>query len=204
MKKAVNFAIALMLLVSLTACGIEKENFFSEIIGFNGKIIEVNEGSFLVEPLDGEEEKNSSDRFTVPIQHIAGNREPIEGDILYIQYDGQIKERYPAQLGEIYKISFVDTVIEMEAPKEDKMNDLIPMVMVDGILYLDTGKESTAQERCGTMDGEITSTVDQTEKPTKDDQSNFGTGYGYQYASEGTIEIYMNEKWLVFAVESEK
>lgn len=52
------------------------------------------------------------------------------------------------------------------------------------------------------MDGEITSEVDGSEKPTKDNQSNFGTGYGYQYGSqEGIIEINMNEKWWVFATE---
>ena len=32
--------------------------------------------------------------------------------------------------------------------------------------------------RCGTMDGEITSTVDGTEIPTEDNQSNFGSGFG--------------------------
>ncbi len=52
--------------------------------------------------------------------------------------------------------------------------------------------------RCGTMDGEITSTVDGTEIPTEDNQSNFGSGFGYQYGADDTIEIYMNEKWFVF------
>lgn len=80
--------------------------------------------------------------------------------------------------------------------------DLIPMVMVEGELYLDTGYESTAEARCGVMDGEITSTVDAAEQPTKDNESNFGTGYGYQYGSqEGLIEIYMNDKWRLFATE---
>ena len=52
------------------------------------------------------------------------------------------------------------------------------------------------------MDGEITSSVDGTKKPTQDGESNFGTGYGYQYGlQEGTIEIFMNEKWWVFATE---
>lgn len=76
------------------------------------------------------------------------------------------------------------------------------MVMVNGELYLDTGKESTVMARCGMMDGEITSQVDGSEEPTIDDQSNFGTGYGYQYgAIEGTIEINMNGKWWIFATE---
>jgi hypothetical protein len=72
------------------------------------------------------------------------------------------------------------------------------MVMVDGKLYYDTGKESTISGRCGVMDGEITSTVDGSEIPTKDNQSNFGTGFEYQYGADNTIEIFMNEKWIVF------
>ena len=80
--------------------------------------------------------------------------------------------------------------------------DRIPMVMVDGILYLDTGHNNTEIRKCGTPDGEITSTVDGTEQPTKDNQSNFGSGYGYQYGmTEGTIEIYMNDAWRIFATE---
>ena len=78
---------------------------------------------------------------------------------------------------------------------------MIPMVMVDGSLYLDTGFTSDVA-RCGVMDGEITSTVDGSEKPTEDDQSNFGSGYGYQYGgTDGTIEVYMNDAWCIFATE---
>lgn len=88
------------------------------------------------------------------------------------------------------------------ANEESEKWDMIPMVMVDGKLYLATGYESTVEARCGVMDGEITSEVDGNEKPTKNNQSNFGTGFGYQYGSqEGTIEIYMNEKWWIFATE---
>lgn len=83
------------------------------------------------------------------------------------------------------------------ATKELEYNK-IPMVMVAGKLYYDTGKESGIDARCGVMDGEITSTVDGSETPTADDQSNFGTGFGYQYGADDTIEIFMNEKWIVF------
>lgn len=35
-----------------------------------------------------------------------------------------------------------------------------------------------------------------------DNQSNFGTGYGYQYGeTEGTIEIYMDDMWRIFATK---
>ena len=72
--------------------------------------------------------------------------------------------------------------------------DIIPMVMVNNKLYYDTGKESTLDGRCGVMDGKIISTVDGSEIPTQNDQSNFGTGFEYQYGSDDTIEIFMNEK----------
>lgn len=85
---------------------------------------------------------------------------------------------------------------------EEEAWDLPPMVMIQGTLYLDTGYDSTADGRCGVMDGEITSQVEGSEKPAVDGQSNFGTGYGYQYgAAAGTIEIYMNGNWRVFAAE---
>ncbi|MCI5774644.1 MAG: hypothetical protein MR210_08790 [Erysipelotrichaceae bacterium] len=76
--------------------------------------------------------------------------------------------------------------------------DKIPMVMVNGKLYYDTGIESTIEGRCGLMDGKITSSVDGTETPIEDNQSNFGTGFEYQYGADNTIEIFMNEKWIVF------
>ena len=89
---------------------------------------------------------------------------------------------------------------------EDQQNagngDLIPMVMVDDSLYLATGYEKEAGERSDAFDGRITSEVDGSEKPTVNDQSNFGTGYGYRYGTtEGIIEIYRNDKWQVFATE---
>lgn len=87
-------------------------------------------------------------------------------------------------------------------PAAEEKWAMLPMVMVDGTLYLDTGFPSSMKGRCGVMDGEITSSVDGTETPTEDNQSNFGTGYGYQYGmEEGTIEIYMNENWRIFATE---
>jgi len=76
--------------------------------------------------------------------------------------------------------------------------DLIPMVMVKGKLYVDTGRESDIEARCGVMDGKITSTVEAFEKPTQDDQSNFGLGYEYQFVDENSIDVFMNGKWFRF------
>ena len=80
--------------------------------------------------------------------------------------------------------------------------DLIPMVMVDGELYLDTGYTGTYVNNDDTYNRVITSTVDGSERPSKDDQSNFGTGFRYRYGEiEGTIEIEMNNSCCIFATE---
>lgn len=111
------------------------------------------------------------------------------------------------ELVESGRLVFKDDCLQVEGfssntDESTETWDLIPMVMVNGTLYLDTGHESTIEARCGVMDGEITSQVDGSKQPTIDDQSNFGTGYGYQYgATEGTIELFMNGKWWIFATE---
>ena len=111
------------------------------------------------------------------------------------------------ELVESGRLVFKDDCLQVEGfssntDESTETWDLIPMVMVNGTLYLDTGHESTIEARCGVMDGEITSQVDGSKQPTVDDQSNFGTGYGYQYgATEGTIELFMNGKWWIFATE---
>ena len=74
-----------------------------------------------------------------------------------------------------------DTKIgEWTKPNEESEQwDLIPMVIVNGELYLDTGYKAPSVRKCGTMDGEITSEVAGSKQPTENNQSNFGTGYGY-------------------------
>jgi hypothetical protein len=56
------------------------------------------------------------------------------------------------------------------------------------------------------MDGQITSECSSLETPSINDQSNFGTGYGYQYGGrEGTIEVLLDDgEWYVFAKEDVK
>ena len=257
----------------------------SDHVSFEAQVLEILDGSFLVAPVAGSSESDSADRIIVPVKNMASSPEPQVGDILVIQYNGEILESEPAELGEVFSVrlqpekpalSLNDVIILSQkgydltwtdfdqfqyietgsglyirvyeindlfslwigggGPDSDPMYiylaladnigtridirdggvtefisahnpnyteswDLIPMVRVDGKLYLDTGKESTAA-RCGNMDGEITSQVSGSECPSEDGQSNFGTGYGYQYgASEGTIEILMNGKWWIFATE---
>lgn len=71
-----------------------------------------------------------------------------------------------------------------------------PCVMVDGVIYKDTGYVASIPG-CGTMDGEIVSTVAGTELPAENNQSNFGSGYEYQISSEGKIIVVIDGKLLV-------
>ena len=70
-------------------------------------------------------------------------------------------------------------------------------VKVSGILYKDTGYIN-AMVTCGTADGEIKTTVSEKEMPIMDDESNFGTGYGYQVWEEGYINVQIDNKWILF------
>ena len=72
-----------------------------------------------------------------------------------------------------------------------------PCVMIDGIVYQDTGYVSSMLG-CGVMDGEITSEVDGTELPTENDQSNFGTGYAYQRGRENYVIVMMDGEPEIF------
>lgn len=160
---------------------------------FEAEILEIYDGNYLVKPVEGSWELNSADRIEVPIRNAHPSPEPEIGDVIEIEYSGEILETYPARITEVFSIRVV---------KEAETWALIPMVMVNGTLYLDTGYESDAIERTDHFDGEITSQVDGSKRPSVDDQSNFGTGYGYQYGkTEGTIELFMNGKWWIFATE---
>lgn len=72
------------------------------------------------------------------------------------------------------------------------------IIKVNGKLYYDTGKFSEDIRRCGTMDGNITSTVAEGKIPTEDNQANFEGAKGYQYTRENTIEIPTDEGWRIF------
>lgn len=73
----------------------------------SARILEIHDGTMLVEPLEGSTELQSADRFSVPMQHMAASPEPQTGDLIEITYNGEILETYPASLGHIFDISVV-------------------------------------------------------------------------------------------------
>ena len=91
----------------------------------------------------------------------------------------------------------VSNNLEQITTEESLLGDLPPMVMINNVLYFDTNNVSN-ELKCGVLDGEITSEVDSNETPTINNQSNFGTGFGYQIWSDDTVHILINEKWMEF------
>lgn len=81
---------------------------------FEATVLEVKEHTLLVEPLEGEEERKSSDRISVGTDSIseADSLTALgklrEGDVIEIGYDGMIKESYPAQLDGVFAIEIIE------------------------------------------------------------------------------------------------
>ncbi|MCR5345114.1 MAG: M56 family metallopeptidase [Lachnospiraceae bacterium] len=94
-----------------------------------------------------------------------------------------------------------DTMTDYNEENNDN-NDKITikrMLMVDGVLYVDTGYVSGISGRCGTLEGNITSVISEGKVPDKDGEANFeATGYQWGFQS-GTIEVPINNEWYIFA-----
>ena len=168
--------------------GTNREKTLKEMMALKGASSE--EMALILSTFDIEDR----DIFVIPWQN------PISS---YVVTDDMMKD--PEYIGNIRIMLGLDLEEEQLSKQEeaDTMYDRISMIRVNDKLYYDTGRESTISGRCGNMDGEITSTVDGTEIPTEDNQSNFGSGFGYQYGADDTIEIYMNEKWFIFEYREE-
>lgn len=88
---------------------------------------------------------------------------------------------------------------------EDVKWDLIPMIYVDDDLYL-LSEVKKYYDEVTDFDGEIDSEVDLTLEPTKNNQSNFGTGYKYKILDERkTIKLYLDDnKLIIFKKEEDR
>lgn len=192
MKKIKILFLVLCLVFSFTSCDQKKDE--NEITAgdivqenYSGVVVErftEGSGDDLKEYLKVEIGENNTKVFTLTNStQISGSDQISVGDTVEIACEG-------------YKNSVDRSIIKMTViPMK---SDLTPMVMVNDALYYDTGKESVLSTHPDTMDGEITSAVDSTKIPTENNQSNFGSGYGYQYGENGTIEVCQNGKWFVF------
>lgn len=79
-----------------------------------------------------------------------------------------------------------------------EVTTVLPAVMVNNELYYWTSTSHNIA-KCGVMDGKITSSVQSDQLPYKNNQSNFGKGIEYQLGAEGTIEIFQDGVWRIYA-----
>ncbi len=78
--------------------GVDEKAYAVNEESFEAKVVELAPGvSALVEPLEGEWERNSSDRIRFAIDRLDGIDAEV-GDIVEIVYNGTIRESYPAQI----------------------------------------------------------------------------------------------------------
>lgn len=95
---------------------------------------------------------------------------------------------------------FLNAVLPISSDDSDDSENAVTeypaLVMAFGTLYYDSAELSTVEARCGMLDGTIDSMCDGN-VPAENNQSNFGTGYGYQIGA-GRIEVLIDGDWHVF------
>lgn len=75
------------------------------------------------------------------------------------------------------------------------------MLMVEGEIYLDTGKQMPVEIVESAILGVISSSVDGSEKPEQDGESNFGCeGAPYAYLDDG-LAVLLDNEWVFFEKE---
>ena len=75
---------------------------------FQAEILEIHDGNYLVKPVEGSRELSSADRIEVPIRNVHPSPEPEIGDVIEIEYAGEILETYPAQIADVYGIKVIE------------------------------------------------------------------------------------------------
>lgn len=124
-----------------------KETEPAETETFLAEILEIGGSYALVEPLEGENERNSSDKISFGTEKLEDiNAEA--GDIVEITYDGLIMESYPAQIHasrwEIYEKGCNDINVDIAVPEK-------PVIYI----YPETETEVSVKL---TVDGQLTCT----------------------------------------------
>ena len=75
---------------------------------FQAEILEIHDGNYLVKPVEGSWELSSADRIEVSIRNVHPSPEPEIGDVIEIEYAGEILETYPAQIANVYGIKVIE------------------------------------------------------------------------------------------------
>lgn len=87
--------------------------------------------------------------------------------------------------------------VQEDEIQSNAIADYPAMIMVDHRLYKDSG-EMLDLPASTEQDGQIIASCDTI--PTENNQSNFGTGYGYQYGEDNTIYVQFDDGWHIFVL----
>ena len=156
------------------------------------RVLEIQGGYFLVEPVDGD---SPYDRIQVAMKNMEPSPEPRVGDILEIEYDGMLQEVYPPILNGVYRIRVTEqsSPIVM-VPTESKYEGIF-----GEYLYLSLEGTKYRYERQDTMPGGI-----QAGPMIAAVQEDSGVGEVYEYhvfQVEGCAD---NSRMLVYSVEMDE
>jgi len=108
MKKLIALVLGLVCVLGLVGCNEAKENENDVNAVFQGKIIEINDGTMLVEPLQGYPEAEHCELVSVVIQNMLSSPEPEVGNIVEITYNGSMTEEAPPSPNGIEKIVVIE------------------------------------------------------------------------------------------------
>lgn len=99
MKKVLFITISFVLMFGLVACNKESNKTYT----FKGRVVEMYMNNLIVEPLENEDIRLSSDKIQVWFGKTQEFEPPLfpEGTIVEIEYDGNVAETYPAQINAI-------------------------------------------------------------------------------------------------------
>ncbi len=150
--------------------------------------------------------------YSLSLVRVAAGHRILNGSPLAFG-EGSMKERIknvlnfkkPSRM--IIAASVILTAVLIVGFAMDKAGDTVekwdrrPMIMVEGQIYMDTGKQIETEIDPSAILGEITSSVGSTEKPAQNGESNFGCE-GASYAHyRGSLVVFLDNKWMYFEKE---
>ena len=110
-KKILSVVLAAVLLLSmLTGCGRSLNSVIGKEPNFTGTVLEVCEGSILVEADEGEDIRRSGDLayVSLDVEFEDGLTSYSVGDRVTVYYDGSVAESDPLQVTNVYAILLIE------------------------------------------------------------------------------------------------
>ena len=109
--KKLTLSIVLLIIASfLFGCGASKQKTEEQnnTATFQATIVEINNETILVKPLEGFPEAQYSDVVNVFIQNMPSSPEPNKGDVVEITYSGIMNEEYPPSPAGVVSVEILE------------------------------------------------------------------------------------------------